>query len=63
MDPGDYAIDHYIPVARGGTDDLGNLAPAHPRCNSVKHARLLTEMSKEAIQTLRVSADVEGVFA
>lgn len=38
--PGADAVDHVIPVARGGTDDPTNLRPAHhdvpPKCNRLK---------------------------
>ena len=47
--PGADAIDHVIPLARGGTSDPSNLRPAHhdtgDRCNRVKgdkaHAPIL----------------------
>jgi 5-methylcytosine-specific restriction endonuclease McrA len=32
-------IDHVVPVALGGTDDVDNLRPAHRVCNSIKGAR------------------------
>ena len=37
---GEYAntIDHIVPVAWGGSDNLANLAPAHTACNSSKGA-------------------------
>ncbi len=33
------AIDHVVPVARGGSDHPDNLRPAHTKCNSSKGAR------------------------
>ena len=33
-----FDVDHLTPRLLGGTDDLTNLAPAHPRCNRVKQA-------------------------
>lgn len=30
------AIDHIVPVAWGGSDDISNLAPAHTSCNSAR---------------------------
>ena len=47
-EPGADAIDHVIPLARGGTDDPTNLKPAHHNtpnshgtlCNRTKAARL-----------------------
>jgi 5-methylcytosine-specific restriction endonuclease McrA len=37
-------LDHLVPIARGGTDESGNVAIAHRRCNSARGARLLTEI-------------------
>jgi hypothetical protein len=34
-----YQIDHVIPHAQGGTDDVENLTPACGRCNWSKYAR------------------------
>ena len=31
---GQVSVDHIIPRSKGGTDDIANLRPAHPRCNS-----------------------------
>lgn len=47
-EPGADAIDHVIPLARGGTDDPWNLKPAHHntpnshgiKCNRTKSAKL-----------------------
>lgn len=36
----DLAVDHIIPVARGGTDDLANLQTLCRSCNSAKGAKL-----------------------
>jgi 5-methylcytosine-specific restriction endonuclease McrA len=33
---GERSVDHVKPVSHGGTDLLGNLRPAHLRCNSVR---------------------------
>lgn len=38
-DPGCFTRDHVIPRSRGGTDDIGNLRPAHHRCNSQRGAK------------------------
>lgn len=37
-DPLALSIDHVIPLALGGTDDLDNLQPAHRECNVLKGA-------------------------
>lgn len=34
-----YHIDHFIPLAKGGTNDPGNLRLACPACNLNKHAK------------------------
>lgn len=40
------AIDHVVPIARGGSNDIGNLVPACKSCNSAKKDRsLLTFLS------------------
>lgn len=31
-----FTIDHYIPKAKGGTDDYNNLVPCCERCNNMK---------------------------
>ncbi len=35
-----YQCDHIVPVSKGGTDDMENLAAACVRCNQTKRARL-----------------------
>lgn len=42
-DPWSPTLDHVIPRAAGGTDDLTNLRTAHAICNSLKGAQLMTE--------------------
>lgn len=37
--PSAYVIDHVMPLARGGTDTLDNLKPAHAGCNNRKRTR------------------------
>lgn len=39
--PGPLAVDHRVPIARGGTNRIDNLIPACKTCNSRKH--LMTE--------------------
>lgn len=34
-----FEVDHYIPVSRGGTGELGNLVPCCSRCNAKKGNR------------------------
>lgn len=37
-------MDHVIPLSRGGAHSIGNLLPAHNRCNLRKHDKLLSEL-------------------
>lgn len=43
LDVSDVEIDHVIPLARGGTNDLDNLRVVHPSCNRAKGDRLVGE--------------------
>lgn len=36
MDPGEFVVDHVVPLARGGGDTLRNKQAAHRRCNRAK---------------------------
>ncbi len=36
-------VDHIVPLAKGGTNDISNIVLACPSCNLNKHARLLNE--------------------
>lgn len=39
--PMSFVVDHIIPLALGGTDELENKQPAHRVCNERKGAKLL----------------------
>ena len=39
-DPRSFVVDHTIPVALGGPDELSNKQPAHADCNWTKAAKL-----------------------
>ena len=39
LDPGEFVVDHIVPRAKGGADDLSNKAAAHRACNRAKGAR------------------------
>ena len=39
LDPGEFVVDHIIPIARGGPDVIENTAPAHRACNRAKSDR------------------------
>ena len=38
-DPRSFVVDHLVPLAKGGSDDLTNKAAAHRDCNATKAAR------------------------
>lgn len=40
------SIDHVVPLSRGGSNSIGNYAPACFRCNSSKKDKLITEWKK-----------------
>lgn len=39
LDPGAFVVDHLVPLARGGADEVGNKAAAHRACNRAKWDR------------------------
>ena len=47
----DMQVDHYIPKARGGTDDSDNLMPTCRLCNHYKRAGSI-EYFRKAIRTI-----------
>ncbi len=40
---GNDAVDHKIPVSRGGINDFDNLGITHSRCNSIKNSKTVEE--------------------
>ncbi|MEU1761685.1 HNH endonuclease signature motif containing protein [Micromonospora sp. NPDC005652] len=40
LDPGEYVVDHVVPLNRGGADTLENKQAAHRLCNRLKSDRL-----------------------
>jgi 5-methylcytosine-specific restriction endonuclease McrA len=46
-----WAIDHIVPLARGGSHSEDNLRPLPARLNSVKGAKLDHEVTSEAFQS------------
>lgn len=51
LDPGEYVVDHVVPLNRGGADDLSNAAAAHRSCNRAKSDR--TPVVVQVITTTR----------
>lgn len=48
MDPMAFVVDHVVPLARGGSDDLDNKRAAHRSCNSTKRARLVAPIVRRS---------------
>lgn len=50
--PGADAVDHVVPLARGGSDTADNLKPAHhnvpPKCNRVKGDKLFAPIVRRS---------------
>ena len=44
LDPMAYVVDHIIPIAAGGADDIDNKQAAHRSCNAAKAARLPADL-------------------
>lgn len=49
----DMTVDHKIPLARGGTDDMENLQPAHLCCNRIKNGLNISELIEKISVILR----------
>lgn len=47
--PSKLTVDHVIPLARGGTDDITNIVPACQSCNSKKNAKTADEFINQSI--------------
>lgn len=43
-DPMRPSADHIVPRSRGGSDAIGNLRPAHVRCNSSRQAKSMASL-------------------
>lgn len=50
-DPGPTVVDHVIPLARGGTNGLGNVVPACQVCNSAKGSDTAYEFMRRKLLT------------
>lgn len=54
-DPRAFEADHLVPLARGGTDELDNLAASHRACNEWRSDRTVPEVIELARRS-RLSA-------
>jgi len=51
--PMSYVVDHVIPIAKGGADELGNKQAAHRTCNRTKSDKLADELGPRTFVTSR----------
>lgn len=52
-DPMSYVVDHVVPLAKGGPDELANKQAAHRSCNRAKSDRLAEELGPRTFVTSR----------
>lgn len=50
LDPGEYVVDHIVPLAKNGSDDLDNKQPAHRRCNELKADKTAGDLAEDLEQ-------------
>lgn len=48
FDPGEFVVDHVVPLHRGGVDRIHNKQPAHRACNAIKAARLVAPIVRRS---------------
>ena len=48
LDPGAFVVDHIIPLAKGGSDRLENLAGSHRSCNRTKGAHIIAPIVRRS---------------
>ena len=53
LDPMAYVVDHIVPLAKGGEDNLSNKQAAHRSCNRTKSDKLAEEMGPRTFVTSR----------
>ena len=54
----DLTLDHIVPRSHGGSDDLGNLAAAHRRCNTVRGTRSIDDARKLLVGSVAMLTDI-----
>ena len=47
-DPMSFVVDHVIPLAKGGADEMSNKAAAHKQCNAAKAARMVAPIVRRS---------------
>lgn len=53
LDPLSFVVDHVVPIAKGGEDDIGNKQAAHRTCNRTKSDKTLEELGPRTFVTHR----------
>jgi 5-methylcytosine-specific restriction endonuclease McrA len=53
-DPMAYVVDHIVPLAKGGLDELTNKQPAHRVCNRMKSDKLAEDLGPRLYVTDRI---------
>lgn len=53
LDPMSYVVDHIIPIAKGGLDELANKQASHRSCNQTKAAKLPDDFAPRSFVTSR----------
>lgn len=54
------SLDHYIPLSRGGADDIENLEVTHTSCNRIKSDLLPEELTSELMDILMYQIEKKG---
>lgn len=54
LDPMAYVVDHIVPLARGGADELANKAAAHRSCNRAKSDKMPGDDAPRTFVTSRM---------
>ena len=54
------SLDHYIPLSRGGADDIENLEITHESCNRIKSNLLPEELTSELMDILMYQIEKKG---
>ena len=53
LDPMSFVVDHIVPIAKGGVDDLSNKQAAHRSCNRTKSDKLAEDLAPRTFVTSR----------
>ena len=51
-----YTVEHWIPLARGGTNNTDNLRVAHKRCNTCKDSMTINEYCESLLDVVQFQA-------